>query len=594
MEPNDDAANANMLSGSAVAGTLTDDTDVDWFSFTVPANGNVFLQVNDETGDCSDTADVFLVDTDGMTDLGGTGFNNGCFNITPQRQGFAAELAAGTYYARVESLFGGSGPYTLIVIVEPPGCGNEIVEASAGEQCDDGNTMDGDGCSSTCQVQAAGTVMGLDQDQTFNDSIDPMTNQDFYEVVLTADGNIFAETGVPTLGLCEGDSMRDTRLYLLDSNFMELGDNDDGGPGLCSAIDPNFDDFAAGLAAGTYYVRVQSYNGASRIPAYQLRIRTTAAMGCGNGVVEMGEQCDDFNTMTGDGCDGSCQIEVAGTLNASGSVQVTLGAPMDIPRFVSVMITQAGSTITATITDGMGGCPFATDVGLLSADLMTNFGGRAGGGGCAYFGPPEDTFSTDLPAGKYMVGIASAEGMGGQVTVEITIETPSCGNGRVESNAGEQCDDMNMMGGDGCDAMCQFEGVTAEVEPNNMPAMATPTGATRGGPVVTLTGDINPIADHDYFSFDVPMGQTATIEALTYGMLGDQSVCGFDTVLTVFDSQMQVVTENDDFDRGLCSTIDAMTMGATGLAAGTYYIRVQAYNDNSTFNGYLLDVRVLP
>ncbi len=33
----------------------------------------------------------------------------------------------------------------------PPVCGNGIVEA--GEQCDDGNLVDGDGCSSTCQIE---------------------------------------------------------------------------------------------------------------------------------------------------------------------------------------------------------------------------------------------------------------------------------------------------------------------------------------------------------------------------------------------------------------------------------------------------------
>ena len=44
----------------------------------------------------------------------------------------------------------------------PPGpvCGNGIVES--GEQCDDGNTVDGDGCSSTCTIEAppVGPVCG--------------------------------------------------------------------------------------------------------------------------------------------------------------------------------------------------------------------------------------------------------------------------------------------------------------------------------------------------------------------------------------------------------------------------------------------------
>ena len=34
-----------------------------------------------------------------------------------------------------------------------PRCGNMRVESS--EQCDDGNTVDGDGCSCTCQFEAA-------------------------------------------------------------------------------------------------------------------------------------------------------------------------------------------------------------------------------------------------------------------------------------------------------------------------------------------------------------------------------------------------------------------------------------------------------
>jgi cysteine-rich repeat protein len=32
-------------------------------------------------------------------------------------------------------------------------CGNGIFEPSAGEQCDDGNTNSGDGCSSSCQIE---------------------------------------------------------------------------------------------------------------------------------------------------------------------------------------------------------------------------------------------------------------------------------------------------------------------------------------------------------------------------------------------------------------------------------------------------------
>src|SRR6185437_11189041 len=39
-----------------------------------------------------------------------------------------------------------------------PVCGNGVVEA--GEQCDDGNTKSGDGCSSTCQKESSTPVCG--------------------------------------------------------------------------------------------------------------------------------------------------------------------------------------------------------------------------------------------------------------------------------------------------------------------------------------------------------------------------------------------------------------------------------------------------
>ena len=39
-------------------------------------------------------------------------------------------------------------------------CGNGIIETAAGEQCDDRNTANGDGCSSTCQIESGWTCTG--------------------------------------------------------------------------------------------------------------------------------------------------------------------------------------------------------------------------------------------------------------------------------------------------------------------------------------------------------------------------------------------------------------------------------------------------
>lgn len=78
---------------------------------------------------------------DPVQNLAGNGNNNlildaGDFSCTIQ---FPAPLSTGL--AAINAFCG----------EQPPVCGNGVVEA--GEQCDDGNTNNGDGCSATCQVE---------------------------------------------------------------------------------------------------------------------------------------------------------------------------------------------------------------------------------------------------------------------------------------------------------------------------------------------------------------------------------------------------------------------------------------------------------
>ena len=109
-----------------------------------------------------------------------------------------------------------------------PICGNKIVET--GEGCDDGNTVSGDGCSSSCQVEQSQPV------QT-----DPVC------------GNGIVESGED----CD------------DGNLI-YGDG-------CS-------------------------------PSCKKEPSATTPV-CGNGKRESGEECDDGNTASGDGCSASCKKE---------------------------------------------------------------------------------------------------------------------------------------------------------------------------------------------------------------------------------------------------------------------------------------------
>lgn len=112
------------------------------------------------------------------------------------------------------------------------GCGGDCGDGEVNftEQCDDGNTEDGDGCSSQCEVTTQCSD-GVDNDD---------------------DGRIDCEPGNEDPG-CFPDG--------------------NGGGGDCDEEDNTEED----------------------------------NIECGNGVLEGTEQCDDGNTVSGDGCSASCQ-----------------------------------------------------------------------------------------------------------------------------------------------------------------------------------------------------------------------------------------------------------------------------------------------
>ncbi len=134
-----------------------------------------------------------------------------------------------------------------------------------------------------------------------------------------------------------------------------------------------------------------------------------------------------------------------------------------------------------------------------------------------------------------------------------------------------------------------------ETEPNNTAATANPSGAALNM-TTTINGDIDPVADQDWFALTVPQG--ATVVAATYPTFGDPTSCDqvHDTRIWLVDSTGTELAFNDDDEArdGFCSTIDGAgaDTGAANLAAGTYYIRVQDYDDTGTFQSYFLDIHL--
>jgi cysteine-rich repeat protein len=133
-----------------------------------------------------------------------------------------------------------------------PACGNG--ELDPGEECDDGNTVDADGCEADCTIPRCGNAIR-----------DPGEECD--------DGN--------TVGgdLCEADCT----IPRCGNNIQDPGEECDDG---------------------------------NRIDGDRCESNCMAAR-CGNSIKDAGEHCDDGNLVNGDGCDNRCAASTAVYIKAS-------------------------------------------------------------------------------------------------------------------------------------------------------------------------------------------------------------------------------------------------------------------------------------
>jgi fibro-slime domain-containing protein len=183
---------------------------------------------------------------------------------------------------------------------------------------------------------------------------------------------------------------------------------------------------------------------------------------CGDGYVEAPETCDDGNSMPGDGCSGTCQLE-------PNYVCSTPSPAPNPPHQVCVStivcgdgVVEAGEACDDGDTTGMNGC---------SADCTTVTPGFS----CPPMGGPCSTASALCGNGTIDPGegcddgnTASSDGCSSSCQVENGWTCPApghpcsrilfCGDGVISFSIGEQCDDGKPpASGDGCSATCQIE-----------------------------------------------------------------------------------------------------------------------------------------
>lgn len=281
-----------------------------------------------------------------------------------------------------------------------PGCGNGVVEA--GEVCDDGNQVGGDGCAPLCdstevcgngildahlgeQCDTGGAVnAACDVDCTAAACGDGFLNPAAGEVcddgnTLDADG---CRSDCRSTEIC-GNGILDHHLPKNGSTHPECRDPTLQGTGCAEHCDDGNHVAGDGCSANCLSTEV-----------------------CGNHIVDVGEECDDGNQVPADGCDPDCTLH---STPACGNHVIDPGEQCD-----------AGGVATATC----------------DADCTAPVCGDG------YHNLPA---SEECDPGA--VGVPTA-------TCDANCTFALCGDAYVNPAAGEQCDDGNNVDGDACRNDC--------------------------------------------------------------------------------------------------------------------------------------------
>ncbi len=275
-------------------------------------------------------------------------------------------------------------------------CGDAKIQARLGEKCDDGNATNGDGCSSSCQIE---------------------TNQ--CEVPNPLDYNADFKLGI-------ADAVIFTGYYSSDNILADVNKN--------TVVD--YGDY---LCAQPYYSGQLAYSCSLACAAY--------TPVCGDTHKDVGEQCDDGNVANRDGCNSTCQIEtnqceVPNPLDYNGDFKFSIADAVIFTGYYNTNNILADANKNAVVDYGDYLCAQPYYAGVAYSCTLS----------CAAYTPI--CGDTHKDAGEQCDDGNTTNGDGCSSTCQTEIPAPVCGNGRVES--GEQCDDGNIVGGDNCDTICKI------------------------------------------------------------------------------------------------------------------------------------------
>jgi len=467
---------------------------------------------------------------------------------------FVAE--AGAHYYVVFDRFSSTtstSAFDLAVTCTPIVCGDGLVTGD--EQCDDGGTATGDGCSDTCTFEPGYICSGA-----------PSTCE-------IACGNGTTDTAVGEEcddgGTTAGDGCSDTCA-------VEAGYICSGAPSTCEVA-------------------------------------------CGNGTTDtaVGEECDDGGTTAGDGCSDTCTVEAG--FACSGTPSTCTALPMNRDCSGAVALGANDSTLTpdldlggarptgtgcgsgsgnvlwyaVTVPAGSSTTVSADPTG--STDLTLHVLDACGAPTCLDFedsGNPEEVVLVNGTASDVVRYVAvGAYFSFGSGTVDVTTSTPVCGDGTTSGL--EDCDDGNTTAGDGCSDTCEVEpGYVCGGAPS-MCEVACGNGVVDrflgeqcddGG---TATGD----GCSDTFAFEAGYYCEGTPSVCSMVMCGDSTVDAGESC----DDGNTTVGDGCSGNCALEIAASGMMISATGALEATdpTFVRAEASCTAGTTSGHYYDAYVI-
>jgi cysteine-rich repeat protein len=515
-----------------------------------------------------------------------------------------------------------SGTYTVEVTMRPAACGNAIIDG--GEQCDDGNATAGDGCSATCTLEpvppaadtcpgatlpltaaAGGKYSGVVSASTAGLTSDqkPKTSQGSCSTFNSAKDAVYAVTS-PIDGLLKATVVGtfDSMVYARTACDADAAAYVD--LGCAGNVDGNgAETLTVPIQANVPVYLVVDGEATAAAGVFQLAVEVTPST-CGNAALEGGEKCDDGNTMDGDGCSATCQLEPATHDTCANASDITL-AP------------GAGGTFAATISSGttnlahdqtFTGCSSlgpdaiykitAPIDGVLTAGVpVAGFNVSLGARStcpastassvplvCANAssdnGQEEISFSVVQGQTYYLIvdGVSSTQF--GPFTMLVHIRPPGCGDGLI--SGGEACDDGNTLNGDGCSSTCTVESLAGIDTCPGYTLPLTGAGADPRTGVLTIdtstltanyAGDCGGTSKEGVVVVTPPINGklTAKLTGITY-----------QTVLYARTACNDPLTQKACDDDAPVPSTASRDITITGVTAGTpYYLFIDGYNGAS-------------